>query len=978
MKKINCFITRHTRNCLATALIAFCIAPVEDCFAGGYVDGTDPIDPASFIAATSPGASIVPDPATANILPTFNNDQFTNLLTVGSVNNDPIVTPSTDDPVSTVTGNNYHDETDFQIHGRNGLNYVFTRTYNSAPSSTTVDMGMGFGWVHSYGMKLVSNDFGSCPNCTSAQASGNGDGKTGSITYTDERGGQQNFAINQSTFAVTNPTGIFSTLTVTPGSYTINGYSFTLSAGYYALTFRNGVQYLFQDLNYSTSADMRSKPGRTANLVQISDPYGNLIKLSYTKNSLNTGWNLTGIADNLNIANRTGLVLKYNTDSPVNHLVSISDWSSPTVRTWAYGYISGNLTVYTNPLSQTTSYSYQTGNLLTQITKQLQRNGKNVATTFNYYQNGRTLNDQDSLGDKETLDYDLFRMSARVTDPNGNIREYDYDNTGRMIKLIDADGGQLYFKNQSDGLRYQKYDALGYGTQYNYNTTANSWGTASNNGGNVSQVQDALGKTITTTYGIYDQITSVTDKNLNTTNTSYFSTASSGCGVIGKPSTDSIAQLTSGGVTVNNAVLRSYCWNTDGTLNTLTEYPTAGAATHPRTTTYTYDTTAHLNVATKTVSGAGVNIVTTYTYDNLGRKLTESLSRSTYPNPITASTTATAPVLLTNSYQYDALDRVIQVITPDSIVRQTIYDANGQIAQQITYYPSTDGRQGCLAPAAFNGGTYVQCVEAAYQYDAADRKIQSTDVLGNNTFFAYDNNSNLIKITDANGHVTQYQYDSMNRRTAVINGNGQKTTTTYDLAGHATSVTDANGNTTCSLYDPLGRLTQLTDPLGNTTTYKYDANGNKTCMTDANTNPISTNACSQPVAAQTSCTVSYTYDQLNRPTQITDALYNSTLYTYNLYGSRVFVIDANAGATSYQYDDLGRLAQTTDPLFNIESYVNDEAGNVIQMTDRKGQATLYLYDVMNRNTQAFHMTDTSQEFMTYNSIGDLTGIQNAV
>ena len=85
----------------------------------------------------------------------------------------------------------------------------------------------------------------------------------------------------------------------------------------------------------------------------------------------------------------------------------------------------------------------------------------------------------------------MFRQRTRVTDPNGNVREYDYDSYGNLIKLINADGGIQFFTNQSDGLRYQKFGSLGYQTQYNYNTTANSWGTAFNNGGNVSQVQDA-------------------------------------------------------------------------------------------------------------------------------------------------------------------------------------------------------------------------------------------------------------------------------------------------------------------------------------------------------------------------------------------------------------------------------------------------------------------------------------------------------
>lgn len=120
---------------------------------GGYVDGSVKLVPAT----TVQGASTV--------LPAFNNDQFTDKMVVSQTNNDQVKTPSTIDPVSTVTGNNYHDETDLAIKGR-GLDTIFTRTYNSASISSKTDGDFGFGWTHSYGMKLKSNDFGSCPNCT--------------------------------------------------------------------------------------------------------------------------------------------------------------------------------------------------------------------------------------------------------------------------------------------------------------------------------------------------------------------------------------------------------------------------------------------------------------------------------------------------------------------------------------------------------------------------------------------------------------------------------------------------------------------------------------------------------------------------------------------------------------------------------------------------------------------------------------------
>src|SRR5208283_227465 len=97
---------------------------------GGYVP------PGGTLLQQATSISLAGSSSGSNGVPAFNNAVFTNKNTISQTNNDVVKTPSTTDPVSTVTGNNYHDETDFTIKGR-GLNMAFTRTYNSAPSSTS-------------------------------------------------------------------------------------------------------------------------------------------------------------------------------------------------------------------------------------------------------------------------------------------------------------------------------------------------------------------------------------------------------------------------------------------------------------------------------------------------------------------------------------------------------------------------------------------------------------------------------------------------------------------------------------------------------------------------------------------------------------------------------------------------------------------------------------------------------------------------
>ena len=491
------------------------------------------------------------------------------------------------------------------IRGR-GLNLAFTRTYNSAPSAAKVDLGLGYGWVHSYAMRLTSNDFGKCPDCVSAQAPENGNGKTASITYTDERGGDHPYLVNEATQAVTPPDGEFDALAFD-----------TPVAGQQTLTFRNGTQYIFQTVG---TGSLQSTPNLGARLIKIADPYGNQLNFSY-----NAAGRLATVSDNLGVTGRTGLVFSYDA---TNHLQSIADWSA---RTWRYSVnTGGDLSSYTNPLSQTIAYTYSPGSsaarhLLTGAAKPL----RGVKTSFAYYQNGRTFNDHDALNNTETLDYDLFRKNTRVTDPRGGIREYQYDNAGRLTKLTEADGAILSFAATPDGLRYLKTDGLGYATQYSYRTDK-SFNSTTDTAGQVTREQDALKQNVDMSYGPYDQVAVVKDKRGNIRNMSFHASTDGICKLAGKPDTTTIASLTVGGVVKNNVPLASYCWNSDGSLATQTDYLDPNDSTHTRVTRYVYTDTVHLNVDHVVMTGwDGASTSVSYTYDTLSRKTSETLARRT-------------------------------------------------------------------------------------------------------------------------------------------------------------------------------------------------------------------------------------------------------------------------------------------------------------------------------------------------------------
>nr|VFK56046.1 MAG: YD repeat-containing protein [Candidatus Kentron sp. TUN] len=577
---------------------------------GGYVDAME---------------TLVQSADTTGIL--FNNEIFTDQNLNALANNDLIRTPSTIDPVSTVTGNMYHDETDVTIRGR-GIDYTFTRTYNSAPNTPdapeTIDNSkpIGFGWTHSYNMRLLANDYGEHPNFDASQAPENANGATSSITYVDERGGEINYLVDDQngTWVVTPPQGYFDTLTLN-----------TPVVGQHTLAFGNGTRYIFD----ARGADMKI-PGTKARLSAIRDPYGNHLDFQYDPNG-----RLINLRDNAGVGGRTGLTLTYDANDRITQL---TDWSG---RVWTYGYDAlGNLTGMTGPQGLASStYTYHPGtHLLDTISKPERRQGSDntseaVATTFSYYRNNKAFNYINTLGEVETLDYDLYGRRTRVTDPRGGVREYSYDNNGAMIKLIEPDGAVLTFQNTEEGLRYAKTDGIGYKTRYSYRTDRSLGGpdgqAPSNTGGQVTLEQDPLGATLEYDYGIYNQPTRIRDKNGNEQHITYYATSNDATGALAGKRHHVQAIIDGALVT-----LETWTWNTNGTPRRKTQYIHSSGA-RKRFTDYTYDASG-LDLEEIRISATGTSDIrtVTYTYDELGRRLTETTIRR-------ASATDATPVAIT-------------------------------------------------------------------------------------------------------------------------------------------------------------------------------------------------------------------------------------------------------------------------------------------------------------------------------------------
>ncbi|MBN1295753.1 hypothetical protein JXA80_03170 [bacterium] len=189
----------------------------------------------------------------------------------------------------------------------------------------------------------------------------------------------------------------------------------------------------------------------------------------------------------------------------------------------------------------------------------------------------------------------------------------------------------------------------------------------------------------------------------------------------------------------------------------------------------------------------------------------------------------------TVTFTYDGDGNLTHVMDPENHSTEYIYDIPGRMTR--IYTPSNP----------LNSWVYNE-------YDALDRVIRQTDIMGNSYAYFYGGNrieeidprshchvvylnedGRVVEAIDQEGLSTIFEYDGLNRirRVEHPEGNGQEFE--YDGMFRKISTLRLTPKTGSSeepreyvyTYDPVShrRLT-ATDPRGDTTTYSYDANGN--------------------------------------------------------------------------------------------------------------------------------------------------------
>lgn len=660
----------------------------------------------------------------------------------------------------------------------------------------------------------------------------------------------------------------------------------------------------------------------------------------------------------------------------------------------------GNLLTVTDPLSNVTTNTYNANGTLATVTG-ADPDGAGALTapvtsyTYDSYARVTRITNPDST--HKDFTYNTSNTVATSADELGNTTTNAYDNLDRLtsVTLPDPDGvGAL-----SSPVTSYTYDAASRKTT----------------------MTDALGKVTTYAYDTRDRLTSVTAPDPD------------GAGALSAPVTsygyDAAGRQTS--VTDPLGYVTTNTYDDDGRLTAVTQPDPdgAGALTSP-TTHYLYDNLGRktrmtdprnnhvdyaynsLNQLTSVTDALGK--ATSYTYDAMGNKLTETLPDPDGAGALTAPVTtytydddnkvATVTDALGNvtTNAYDHLERLITVTQPDpdgagaltAPVTTYTYDVNSRqtrITNALGYYTQTAydnaGRRTSVTAPDPDGAGALSAPVTSYAYDNDGRLVTDTDPLSHTTTYTYNANGDKLTVTDHLGNVTTYAYDYDRRLISVTapdpDGAGSLTapvtTYVYDAAGHKTSQTDPDPDGAGALsspvttfsYDHIGRLISMTDALSHTTSYEYDANGNKTTTTDA-LGKVTTNAYDannrltsvtapdpDGAGALTAAVTSYGYDYIGRQIAVTDPLTGVTHYAFDADGNLSSIQDPGGNTTTYTYDHLNRKIGETNANSATRTFVYDAIGELTSVTDRNSRTTNLTYDHMGRLTQEDWMSGGS-------------------
>ena len=812
-----------------------------------------------------------------------------------------------DGPVNMVKGRFSFAATDLVVPGR-GLSLEFTRYYHGTAVSPMYRSYLGQGWSHSYQWQL------------NYEGRPNSDDETEHYWHVITGSGAQQTFKEDSSRTTGDIPAVEATLNPEPGVRASLEFTATKVFIY---TTKSGIKYQFE--HYPATA--MSKTYKNYVLTQISDPNGNTITLHYENAPDATATSSTSRL--VAVEDALGRFLKFYYGlqiAKVSHPRHISKIE------YGLGTAQALTTVY-----QTIKYT-QTKTVhiwLASVRRQLEMNdplGTELVTEYEYNSTHGLLAITTPLDHRTEIDSASINGKSRVM----RVRVEDGGTDAVLYERQYGNGS-----DQFNGLAYTRDSQDKRRGGYHYTASGGHittlkvqrWPDPSSSSGSTppTRTPTDIGKF---SWG-YDDKTNITR--------AYYRDEANSAGKwaykIEYAGTNAAHNEQMGNATKweqvesnspYSAVRRK--WEADYQIDYNRPIWQIDAMGHR--TEFKYDDNGNLTeVRSKANTGTqahaiGHDIITTYKYDSYGNRVKTTFMPDTSQEKVVETvydtTHNTYPVAVKTTVTVDGVARIIRT--------QSVWDVNRGLK---TADIDAQGRR----------------TEYVYW---KDRRLKYT----------YDVAANLYTVPtyDADGRVTQIQVRQDNYQTGT---RVAQTKTEYDAMGRAVKARSFNNNnwtapytTTESTYDIFGNMTQTKDPRALITTYTHDPHGfvTKQTLPDGDWTETRYNALWQPTKAWTSQTgsesspaVSYSYDNLNRTSQVSYSTGESVAYTYDK-GDNLLTQGTNDGSQSYKYtytyDQLNRPITRDDSLLGYETlYEYDDASMRTRMHIQKSMGETDLYDV---------------------------------
>ncbi|MDR1001957.1 MAG: DUF6531 domain-containing protein [Oscillospiraceae bacterium] len=555
--------------------------------------------------------------------------------------------------------------------------------------------------------------------------------------------------------------------------------------------------------------------------------------------------------------------------------------------------------------------------------------------SFEYDSHQHLIRIVDHTGRQVKFEYNDNYL-IKVIHPNGSVFGYEYNDIGRISKVINP-LGIVMIQNEYDqhyrATKQQYPDGGLYSLSYDDNTKITT--VIEQNGNKVKYLRDEKYRTIKNIYSDSEERFEYSDSNNHTLYVDRNGNAY-------KYEYDKLDNLVKSIDPLGVETLLSYSGSNvasitrEGRLISSLKYDTNGNMIESkdgigRLSQYKYDKSGLMVQAINPDNGE-----LSLKYDSRGN--------------IIMATNAEGGI---TKFKYNNLNQIIEVVQPEGNTTQFSYDLSGNISQVTNaegnskYY--TYNKNGNVTRIVDWDGSSIN-----YSYNNIGKPSEIVDQVGGITKYEYDKMWNIIKKTDPNGAETHIEYDEFIRVKCVTDPEGYKTYFNYDKNGNTVSVTDPDGAVTQYEYDPLNRKITEIDAKGATTRFVYDEFNNLVQIRD----PLGGVYLSE-------------YDEAAQLISKTDPLGRCSRFAYNELGLIKSETKADGTTTYYEHNKLGAITKVINPEGAIERYKYDKNGRVTTYIDTLGAKSLYKYDSLDRVITVVNALGQSKKF-EYDAMNNIT------